>query len=73
MSSLKHFGEKAKEDNIICEPCLSDNLKVQATYFCKTCDDPELLCEACAKYHSKNSKLFKEHELSKIIKDLRKR
>lgn len=72
MSSLKHFSEKAKRDNIICEPCLSDNLKVQATYFCKTCDDPELLCEACAKYHSKQ-KLFKEHKLSKIIKDLRKR
>lgn len=69
---FKYFSEKGRVERELCNPCFSENLQVQATHFCKTCDEPELLCELCAKHHTKQ-KLFKDHELSKVIGDFQKR
>lgn len=60
------------EKRSLCEPCFSENQHVQATHFCKTCDEPELLCDTCAKHHTKQ-KPFKDHKLSKDIGDIYKR
>lgn len=57
---------------MLCEPCTSENLQVQATHFCQTCDDPEPLCDTCASHHTKQ-KLGKNHKLSKKIEDFTKR
>lgn len=48
---------------MVCNPCFADNIETKATYFCKTCEDPELFCEECAKQHTRQ-KMFKEHTLS---------
>lgn len=68
---FKYFSKEIEERNL-CEPCLTEKLQVIATHFCKTCDEPELLCETCAKYHTKQ-KSFKDHEMFKGIEDLLKR
>lgn len=47
---------------------MNDNLQVKATHFCKTCEDPEALCGACAKQHTRQ-KLFREHQLCGEIQD----
>lgn len=60
------------ENRKLCEPCTSENLQVQATHICKTCEDPELLCETCAQHHTKQ-KPFRDHELSKDIEYFQKR
>lgn len=70
--SFKYFSEIEMDDRHLCEPCSSENNRVQATHFCKTCADPELLCESCAKHHTKQ-KSFKDHELSNDIGDFQKR
>lgn len=43
-------------------------MKVTAKHFCKTCEDPEPLCEICAKQHTRQRAL-KAHELSGNIHD----
>lgn len=58
--------------HIFCEPCSTENNDVVATFFCKTCDDPEPLCNACAKQHTKQ-KLSKNHELCANLKEFQKR
>lgn len=50
----------------MCDPCLNDDKKVTATHFCETCEDPEPLCELCAKQHTRQ-KAFKDHEISTNI------
>lgn len=60
------------DDKRLCEPCSSENLQVQATHFCKTCEDPELLCDTCAKHHAKQ-KAYKHHEFSNDIGEFQKR
>lgn len=52
-----------KEVYIECDPCLNDGTKVTASHFCKTCVDPEPLCETCAKQHTRQ-KAFRDHEVS---------
>uniref|UniRef100_A0A8W8JDE2 B box-type domain-containing protein n=1 Tax=Magallana gigas TaxID=29159 RepID=A0A8W8JDE2_MAGGI len=65
-------SEKKIDERKLCEHCFSENKHVQATHFCRTCDDPELLCETCAKHHTKQ-KQFKDHELSNAMGDFQKR
>lgn len=50
----------------LCIPCLDDSLDVKATHFCKTCEDPEPLCESCAKQHTRQ-KMAKNHEICSDI------
>lgn len=57
---------------IFCEPCFSENHQIQATRFCKTCDDPEPLCDSCAQYHTEQ-KLSRHHDLSGDIREFQKR
>lgn len=57
---------KNKETKIVCEPCFNENKQITATHFCKTCDDPEPLCKACAKEHTRQ-KQSKDHKLSDKI------
>lgn len=47
---------------MVCHPCSNDDNDVDATHFCKTCDDPEPLCEMCAKEHTRH-KMAKDHEI----------
>lgn len=65
------FSEKTPNENE-CYPCSRDSLKIKATSFCKTCDDPEPLCEACAKQHTRQ-KIAKDHEISRNMAELSKR
>lgn len=37
-------------------------MHVEATLFCKTCEDPEPLCENCAKHHTLQ-KITRNHEM----------
>lgn len=55
---------------MVCEPCFAEDLQVQATQFCKTCDDPEPLCETCAKHHLRQ-KISRNHELCGNIREFR--
>lgn len=57
---------------MLCEPCTTEKLEVPASFFCTTCEDPEPLCDACAKHHTKQ-KLSKNHELCGNLKELEKR
>lgn len=45
-----------------CYPCLNDFLKIKATHFCETCEDPEPLCKSCAKQHTRQ-KIAKDHDI----------
>lgn len=72
ISNFKFFSAKWLCKSMLCEPCITENQLIQATHFCRTCNDPELLCESCAKHHTKQ-KPFKGHQLSKDIGDFRKR
>lgn len=62
--------DSKKKEDIECEPCLNDAQKITATHFCKTCEDPEPLCESCAKQHSRQ-KAFRDHELSRNIREFK--
>ena len=37
---------------ISCQPCLRDTITAEATKCCKTCNDPEPLCDLCAQRHT---------------------
>lgn len=50
-----------------CGPCSFENIHFKATHFCKTCDDPEPLCETCAKQHTRQ-KICRDHEICKDIR-----
>lgn len=63
-SSVSSFSQGTQiEKDLLCTPCADDDLEVKATHFCKTCEDPEPLCESCAKQHSRQ-KIAKNHEIS---------
>lgn len=63
------FSKKThNEKNILCSPCSNDNVDVKATHFCKTCKDPEPLCESCAKQHTRQ-KLARNHDVCADITD----
>lgn len=57
-----------RETEKYCGPCCDENKQITATHFCKTCEDPEPLCEACAKQHNRH-KISKDHELSDKIEE----
>lgn len=63
--------DSQQEVYIECDPCLNDGTKVTATHFCKTCEDPEPLCETCAKQHTRQ-RAFRDHELSRNIREIPK-
>lgn len=56
-SKTRKHGRK-----MICVPCSNDSEEVEATHFCKTCEDPEPLCEMCAKDHTRY-KMTKNHKI----------
>lgn len=63
-NSVLPFSQGAQvEKDILIIPCADDDLEVKATHFCKTCEDPEPLCESCAKQHTRQ-KIAKNHEIS---------
>ena len=39
-------------NQISCKPCLRDTITAEATKRCRTCKDPEPLCDVCAKRHT---------------------
>ena len=45
-----------------CDPCLSGDVHSAAKGFCKTCEDPEPLCDTCAHLHTRQ-KATKHHEI----------
>lgn len=47
---------------VLCEHCSKHDEEVEATCFCKTCDDPDPLCITCAKHHLRQT-LSKDHEM----------
>lgn len=59
---------KNKETNTVCEPCSNEDKAITATHFCKSCYDPEPLCESCAKEHSRQ-KISKYHILCDKIEE----
>lgn len=72
ISSLsKCFSRNKYGNQILCEICTTDE-QVLATHFCKTCEDPDPLCENCANRHLKE-KLSKHHEICENMKDFHKR
>ena len=48
---------------IACKPCFRDTINAEATKCCKTCENPEPLCERCAKRHTL-MKGNSEHEMT---------
>ena len=54
---------------ILCDPCLSGDIRSTATKFCKTCEDPEPLCDGCAQQH-KRQKATKHHQMSNDLTQL---
>lgn len=55
-------------NKIACIPCSYDKLDVKATHFCKTCEDPEPLCESCAKQHIRQ-KVAYNHKICEGMTD----
>lgn len=47
------FSKNGTVQEMLCEPCITENLKVPASSFCKSCEDPKPLCDICAKHHTK--------------------
>lgn len=63
------FSEsQSKLSEILCDPCLFENLNTKATHFCKTCEDLEPLCDKCAQEH-KRHKLCRDHELCDTLEE----
>lgn len=58
-----------KQLEVLCESCLFGNLNIRATHFCKTCEDPEPLCNSCAQLHIRH-KLCRDHEICDVIEEL---
>lgn len=63
-----YFRENSEKKKVVCNPCSNDSKEVQATHFCKTCEDPEPLCEMCAKQHTRH-KLSKDHKICADIEE----
>lgn len=65
-----YFLSDKESIKVHCGPCSIDDEHVEATHFCKTCEDPEPLCGTCAKHHLKQ-KLSKNHEMCTDIDQFR--
>lgn len=52
--------EKMMQDLIKCDPCFADNKAIEASYFCKICE--EYLCDSCKTAHNR-FKASKTHEV----------
>lgn len=50
------------DKKMICIPCSNNSKEVEATHFCKTCEDSDPLCEMCAKDHTRY-KMTKNHKI----------
>ena len=59
----------AKVKDVFCDPCLCGNIKTIAKKFCKTCDEPEPMCEACAQLHTRQ-KATRHHEIDSDLHKL---
>ena len=57
------------EREVLCNPCLRETIEIEATKHCKTCNDPEPLCDVCAQHHTRR-KETKEHEISEDMQQL---
>ena len=56
------------EKDLLCEPCLCADVAIKATKVCKTCEDPEPLCESCAQQHNRQ-KATRGHEMCDDFKE----
>lgn len=66
---LIYFSAEQKTQKIVCVPCTFKKLRNEATRFCKTCEDPEPMCETCAEHHTLQQ-ISRNHELSADIQEL---
>ena len=48
---------------ISCKSCFRETITAEATKCCKTCKDPEPLCDVCAQRHTLKEG-NKEHEMT---------
>lgn len=48
---------------VLCSPCQRETLDIEATKFCRSCKDPEPLCDVCAQIHTRRRET-KEHKIS---------
>lgn len=48
---------------ILCYPCLRETIEADANKHCRTCLDPEPLCDVCAQHHTRRRET-KEHQIS---------
>lgn len=59
---ISSYKESTK---LLCDLCSIED-EYEATHFCKTCEDPDPLCETCAKRHLRE-KPFRSHEMCSDI------
>ena len=71
-SSIIYRAEKESAKQILCEQCLLDDIKTEATRFCKSCKDPEPMCEICAKQHIRQ-KDSRDHEICQDLQMMSKK
>lgn len=62
------FNFQRDRDDINCNPCFYGNIIVRATHFCRTCEDPEPLCENCSTQHVRH-KISRHHQICENIKE----
>lgn len=62
------FSVEAYRDDKNCNPCFYGNIIVRATHFCRTCEDPEPLCENCSTQHVRH-KISRHHQICEDIKE----
>lgn len=58
-----------REKEFLCGPCLCAKIQIKATKFCKTCEDPEPLCESCSQHHYRQ-KATRGHNICDDFKEL---
>lgn len=54
---------------VLCIPCCRETIEADATKYCRTCEDPEPLCDVCAQHHTCR-KETKEHGISDDLQQL---
>lgn len=65
--------DEQQELDILCAYCFRyEKEQVAATSFCKTCENPDPMCEACSKYHIRQE-LSKSHKICGDIDKFPKR
>ena len=53
---------KRLQERILCDSCKYDNVQTEATVFCKTCKEPDPLCDDCGQLHTRQ-RATRGHEL----------